>query len=648
MKDGYYLAAYLHYGEMEHLLYTNLMRHDQNVALFQKTGSQVELVRYWELERFTGIKHHDISLLNQKQATMLLETLLAPLELTLDDMVEIWGTPGLQTVDDYHSLARYPDVTYHSIAHLFSAVMLDSEIFHNEKMIGLAVDEAPDITIDRHARNKHFYTGCFVDRGKIDIFPVSSPGYLWNWASIRYGMEPGSLMALATASTSEAFWETEPEGLTILNNKYDEQIERALDELKRVEGFTQADEGQLCNRFDPRFSERENKISMIMKRIQAISIKMMEQNIDHMLDTYQVDPQSTYLALAGGYALNCPTNSHLMQRYRFKGFLAPPCTNDSGMSLGIGLYAFFEKMEGNPFRFRLVNAYAGQDDTGIGRILESPEFQPFIKQIEPLDFEKVAADIEESPIVWFNGAAEIGPRALGNRSILGDPRKEETKIQLNDMKQRQWWRPVAPIVLEEDAAEWFEHAYPSPYMLHTFTIQPEKRDLIPAVAHIDYTARVQTVNVEENEAIYKILTCLKKRTGVPVICNTSLNDKGEPIINRMEEALNFALRKGIRVIYLNGTRLELHRHEEYGRERPYPRPVRTDILTEQEKEDLWSKLNPHLIPKELLRYGKVFEERYPDKRYDLTDERDARRYVKEMKLFLQLYQHRLVENMKLQ
>ena len=161
------------------------------------------------------------------------------------------------------------------------------------------------------------------------------------------------------------------------------------------------------------------------------------------------------------------------------------------------------------------------------------------------------------PVAWADGRAEVGPRALGHRSLLADPRRSATKDRLNEVKQRQWWRPVAPIVLEDQVGEWFDGGRRSPSMLETFAVRAERRDQVPAIAHLDGTARVQTLAPSDDEALYRAIQAFSATTGVPMLCNTSLNDKGEPIVATASQALNFCLRKGIGVAYLGGRRVAL-------------------------------------------------------------------------------------------
>lgn len=166
-----------------------------------------------------------------------------------------------------------------------------------------------------------------------------------------------------------------------------------------------------------------------------------------------------------------------------------------------------------------------------------------------------------------------------------------------DVKRRQWWRPVAPLVLEEHLDDWFEDSHPSPYMLEAFTIRPDRRDLIPAVAHLDHSARVQTLSAAQNPRLYNLVQAFHQRTGVPILCNTSLNDNGEPIVDTIAEAINFCLRKRIPVAYLNGRRVTFTDFERYTSGRPAPRISEPFAPMSLEQScALKAELNPHGLP----------------------------------------------------
>lgn len=619
MRDGYYLSAYIQIGRLEHLMKLN-GRHDQNLALWHKSGDHVQLVHYWELERVTGLKQHHHHFYDVEHARRVINRLLIPYGITLDDMVEVWGTPQLDTCDDYHSVHDYPDLSYHSVCHLFSTLLFDTGKFFHERILGLAVDAAPDNVSDPDYASKYFFVGGYVDKGGVELFPVSSPGPLWDWAKRYFKMREGTLMALGAASCSKAYLPPYEAASLIDSNRHDVVQELTSDVLARIERFTEADAGVLYNELDPRFTLRENQVSMMMKEIDKMSDAIMERNIEGILERFGIKPSETYLALAGGFALNCPTNSYLMQKYGFKGFIAPPCVSDTGQSLGIGLYAFYKKAGG--FRFQMRHAYYGDKDTGLESILQSDTYAPFITSVTEMDERQVVEDLLRAPIVWFNDRAEVGPRALGNRSILADPRVAGNKDILNRVKQREWWRPVAPIILEEQVGEWFENAYPSPFMLQTFGIKEEKRDKIPVAAHLDGSARVQTLNRQDNPLLYSVIQAFQAATGVPVLCNTSLNDKGEPIINRIEEALNFGLRKGFRILYVNGRRIELQNHEQYPVKTVLSRPVTVELFSEEERAALLKQLNPLELDAHHLN---VATNTKFDPPVDITSEHDVRR-----------------------
>ena len=142
---------------------------------------------------------------------------------------------------------------------------------------------------------------------------------------------------------------------------------------------------------------------------------------------------------------------------------------------------------------------------------------------------------------------------------------------INNIKQRQWWRPVAPVVLLEDINEWFENGRESPFMLATFKVRENYASQIPAVTHNDLSARVQTVTKQENTDLYELISAFKHKTGIPILCNTSLNDRGEPIINTADQAINFALRKKIGIVYINKKRISLKCFDKFKNSKPASR-----------------------------------------------------------------------------
>lgn len=598
MKDGYYLSAYFEISKLANL-YCCGQRHDNCAALWYKNGKDITLVHYWEFERRSGIKQQRVPFFDLGQSKAELNILLKEHNLSLEDIVEIWGIPELNENDNYLSKHRYPSFQYHSVCHLASALFMDTNIYKNENILAFTVDGGPDNITDFYEggevdnTSRYPFIACYSssDNKRMEMLPVFSPGLIWMTLAHYFKMREGSLMALTSASESEAYLKDD---MILVKNVGDftDLFQRMRVIINDIEGLTQEDAGTKFNYFDERFNERENKISMVMKIVQEMSYQIMDYNIKLAVDTYKIDTENTYLAMAGGFALNCPCNTYLLKKYKFKGFIAPPCVSDSGMALGIGLYSFYHFMDGD-FNFQLKHAYYGDTDD-LTEFLRQGKYASYIEAVEEMDYDQAVADLEKEPLIWFEGKAEIGPRALGARSILGDPRKQETKDRLNEIKQRQWWRPVAPIVLADQISEWFTEDFMSPYMLHASKMKASKRKLIPAIIHFDGSARLQSIDYETgNPRLYRFIQRFFEKTNIPIVCNTSLNDKGEPIINTIEEAFNFALRKKINVLYINGKRLLLKNHELYqGKERLHRKLHILPCQNKQEYDELIDKYRP--------------------------------------------------------
>lgn len=557
MKKGYYLSCYISVSDIGYVVKEHI-RHDQNMALWYYDGIAVSLVHYWELERYTGLKHHMIPFYSIEQVVTVVNELLNEYNLSLNEMEAVWGTPEL---NDY-SKSYQEDMrgllnrrfSVHSYAHLFSSILSDSQIFYNNDILALEVDGGPDGAYDKGLYCEYLYVGAWIRQGKIiATFPIESPALMWLKLYNLTGLEEGTLMALGSASKCRCKV-TLRKDLRVFNYAQAETLNGYIENLYR-DIMEVPDECAEIVDINPAFSARENRISAMVKIINELSIDMMERNIQEAINQYGIRPEQTFLALSGGFALNCPINTKIMKQFR-KKLLAPPCVNDSGNSLGIGLMAFYSNLD--YVSFELKNAYQGKEIKAdeIESIKCSDKWKKFIRSIDSIDYEQAVQDIMENPVIWVNGKAEIGPRALGARSLIGDPRQTEMKNKLNQIKQRQWWRPVAPIVLEEQVAEWFENSYPTKYMLNTFGIREEKKKQVPAILHLDNSARVQTLTKHDNEELYCLIKKFYETTGVPIICNTSLNDRGQPIINDLENIIRYALTKRIKVAYVNGLRIE--------------------------------------------------------------------------------------------
>jgi carbamoyltransferase len=243
-----------------------------------------------------------------------------------------------------------------------------------------------------------------------------------------------------------------------------------------------------------------------------------------------------HLAMAGGVALNCVMNSKLRDSGLFDAVWVQPAAGDAGTALGAALWVD-ARQGGHGTRWRMNDAYLGPSfsDADIEPLLHDSGLD--YRRPEDLAGE-VAEHLAEGRLVgWFQGRMEFGPRALGARSILASPTDPRTQGRLNFLKDREDFRPVAPVVLEEEATAWFVNARPSPFMLFVHDVRPDKAALIPAVRHVDGTARIQTVNRTQHPLYHDLIRAFADRTGVPVLVNTSFNTRGRPIVCTPRDAL---------------------------------------------------------------------------------------------------------------
>ena len=240
------------------------------------------------------------------------------------------------------------------------------------------------------------------------------------------------------------------------------------------------------------------------------------------------------LTMAGGVALNCVANSRILEEGPFDELWVQPAAGDSGTALGAAMHIAAELGdEVQP----MPGAALGRafDDDELGRRLTSAALDH--EQPDDLADEVAGVLADGGAVAWFQGRAEYGPRALGHRSLIADPRDAGNLERLNDIKGREQFRPVAPMVLLERASEIFDGPIPSPYMLFTHRVRGEWLDRVPAVVHVDGSARIQTVDREREPLVAEMLDAFEARTGVPVVVNTSLNTAGRPMVDDPRDAL---------------------------------------------------------------------------------------------------------------
>ena len=324
----------------------------------------------------------------------------------------------------------------------------------------------------------------------------------------------------------------------------------------------------------PRGSEKElTQFHMDL----AASIQIVtEEVILKMARSLQKETGLKNLCLAGGVALNCVANGKLLSEKIFDEIWIQPASGDAGSSLGGALIAWHEHFK----KPRKVNKNDSMKGTYLGCHFSNEQIIGYLNKInapfEKLEdkelFEKIAQILDEGKVIgWFNGPMEFGPRALGGRSIIGDPRNQEMQSVMNlKIKYRESFRPFAPSVLEEDVSNQFEIHNKSPYMLFVSPVKKElckeineeqqklfgieklkiARSSLPAITHVDYSARVQTVSEKTNPRYYKLINAFKERTGCPTVVNTSFNVRGEPIVCTPQDAYRCFMRTEMDVLVL--------------------------------------------------------------------------------------------------
>jgi len=290
------------------------------------------------------------------------------------------------------------------------------------------------------------------------------------------------------------------------------------------------------------FGEPREPHSEITQRDMDLAFAMQqrfEEVFFHLLNQLYKKVPCQNLAMAGGCALNSVANGKVFTKTPFRQTWIQPAAGDEGLAIGAALHTYHSVLN-QPRSYELKNSYLGSEfsDSQIEQTLKSCRLK-YRKLAREQLLETVADQIAAGNVVgWFQGRMEWGPRALGNRSILAHPGLATMKDVLNArIKHREWFRPFAPSILAEHQHEFFEHDHPSPFMLHVYKIRPEKRSELCAVNHVDDTGRLQSVAREENPLYYDLIKTFQKKTGTPVVLNTSFNEN-EPIVCAPQEAID--------------------------------------------------------------------------------------------------------------
>ena len=297
--------------------------------------------------------------------------------------------------------------------------------------------------------------------------------------------------------------------------------------------------------------KNNSEITQREKDIAASMQAVYEDAFFHILNNMYEKTKLESLTLAGGCIQNSLANGKIKDKTKFKNVYIPPAAHDSGTAIGAAMVTWYEKSNSKR-EFIMESAYLGASFSNTEIRLAINKYQLELDRLdatvvllegEDALYKKVAEAISNGNIVgWFQGRSELGPRALGNRSIVCDPRKKEMQDILNQrIKRREWFRPFAPSILEEKTTEWFECSDSVLFMEKVYKIKESKRSLIPAVCHVDGTGRLQTVSYKTNPRYYNLIKEYEKITGIPVVLNTSFNEN-EPIVNTPDEALECFIR----------------------------------------------------------------------------------------------------------
>jgi carbamoyltransferase len=346
-----------------------------------------------------------------------------------------------------------------------------------------------------------------------------------------------------------------------------------LDELRRAvrpigNGSFTVDPLELSD-FAPRVPKGGDWLPVHADLAASVQVRL-EEILLELARWLQAHTGETTLTMAGGVALNCVANARLAAEGPFERIWVQPAAGDAGTALGAALHvATLLGDEVEPMTTAALGP--GFEDGEIAAALDAAS----VLYDRPDDIAEAAADVlaADGIVAWFHGRSEFGPRALGHRSLLADPRNAGNLERLNEVKGREQFRPVAPMVLEERAEEIFEGQLPSPYMLFTHRVREGWSERIPAVVHVDGTARIQTVDPAAEPLVARMLGAFERRTGVPVVVNTSLNTAGRPMVNDVRDALECFGSAPVDALAIGPFMLRRHARSSRSAERSVPVPA---------------------------------------------------------------------------
>lgn len=378
----------------------------------------------------------------------------------------------------------------------------------------------------------------YGDEGKVmGLAPYGQPRYLEQFRDVIRTQQDGGF------KLNVDYFLHHSEGVDMTWDDGSPVIGRIFSE-KFVETF-----GPARSAAEPLTSKHEDIAASLQARLEEVSC--------HILRELHARTKLDKLCLAGGVAFNSVMNGKIPLSTSFRELYIQPAAGDAGTAVGACYYIFNAVLK-QPRSYVMASAYTGPEFANGQIVTALREAGAAYRELSDSELTRAAARaIADGKIVgWFQGRMEFGPRALGNRSIVVDPRRAEMKDILNArIKKREPFRPFAPSVLEENTGEYFEQTHPSPDMLMVYQIKQEKRNLIPAVTHVDGSGRLQTVSRCTNPRYHQLISDFKELSGIPVVLNTSFNED-EPIVCNPRDAINCFLRTRMDVLFLGNCMVE--------------------------------------------------------------------------------------------
>lgn len=429
------------------------------------------------------------------------------------------GIPAEKIVDVRHHIAHCAGVFYPSPFAEAAILSVDGGGEADTIMLAHGHDEQIDILESNwHPHSLgHFYLAAT------------------RWLGWDYG-EEGKTMALASYG--------EPEYYDLLCSEFVEVADDGLPRYRKPMGAEEALFALLGpGRSGGEYSQRHKNVAASVQRLtNEIMLRLAR--------TLKRRTGARHLLITGGVGLNSVANGEIMKAGIFDEVMAYPQANDTGTALGGALWLEHSKL-GRRRQWVMRHAYLGREIDLDGVEAAAQRYGLSWHKCPDAPAE-AAKQLAAGKIVgWIQDRAEVGPRALGNRSILGDPRRPEIKDEINiKVKHRETWRPFAPSVLAEDCATYFDTTQPLPYMIVVADVRAEWRDKLDAICHVDGTARVQTVEAEQNPRFHALISSFKALTGIGMVLNTSFNDRGEPLVQTAEQAIEDFLRTDMDVLFV--------------------------------------------------------------------------------------------------